>query len=204
MVARFLASQAIAEYELQIDGVDSLSVTLADPGFTAGPVSIGGEAGSQRIAEIRAGLNGQDLLDGLLRLNRLVLSGAEIQLERDADGNFTVPGLPQGSDDGRADSMGEFAESGVSVDLVELTDSIIRFQDVNGALFELSVTRAVFGGIGAWQSGARTTFALDGSLNGIGLSLEGEVLPVGERRSLYLFGNLNNITQAIDSTLVKK
>ncbi len=201
MVARFLASQAIAEYELQIDGVDSLSVTLADPGFTAGPVSIGGEAGSQRIAEIRAGLNGQDLLDGLLRLNRLVLSGAEIQLERDADGNFTVPGLPQGSDDGRADSMGEFADSGVSVDLVELTDSIIRFRDVNGALFELSVTRAVFGGIGAWQSGARTTFALDGSLNGIGLSLEGEVLPVGERRSLYLFGNLNNITQAIVSRL---
>jgi len=198
-VARHLINSELEAMGIDTQGVKTLNLRPWNNEIWMGPVGLRPlDSDTTPAAVARLGVK-YDLLELFQRralITDMTIQGVDLEVERDADGDFTINGIElsrylAAADETQpedptpaADAAEEGAQRGggwgAGLDVLTLTDSRVLLDDLTRGTLTLELERLTLEGFRTWAPENPGTFELKGTLNGIDVYAIGEARPFGD------------------------
>lgn len=186
--ARWYLNWKLEGLGIQASGVETVDIDLWDREIRFGPVTLGAPgANPARLKRFSLAFSLSELFKRRGRGRDADIDGLVVDVDRAKDGRLLLNGVdlfallspetkqpapePEESKNGW----------GVGVDQFVLRDSRLRFRRANGRELELALDRLALDGFQSWAPDKAGRFALSGSLNGMGVEIEGQATPFSDR-----------------------
>lgn len=186
--ARWYLDWKLGGLGIEVNGIETVEIDLWDREIRFGPVMLGAPgADPARLKRFNLAFSLSDLFERRGRGRDAVIEGLVFDVARAEDGRLTLNGLdlfemlrPEAE---QALAEPEESESGwgVGVDRFVLRDSRLRFRQPDGREVELVLADLTLDGFLSWTPDTAGRFALSGSLNGMGIEIEGQAKPFSDR-----------------------
>ena len=194
-VARHLVNRELEAMGIDTQGIKTLNLRPWNNEIWMGPVGLRPLDSDVKPAAVeRLGVR-YDLLHLFRRralITDMTIDGVDIEIQRDAEGNFTINGIdlsrflateieaPPAEDQPTEDGAGW----GAGLDVLTLTDSRVFFRDLTRGTLTLELDELTLEGFRTWAPENPGTFELTGRLNDIDIYASGEARPFGGEISL--------------------
>ncbi len=194
-VARHLVNRELEAMGIDTQGVKTLNLRPWNNEIWMGPVGLRPLDSDVKPAAVkRLGVK-YDLLQLFQRralITDMTIDGIDIEIERDAEGNFTINGIDLGrflatKDEAPAEKDRPAKDGGgwgAGLDVLTLTDSRVFLNDLTRGTLTLELDELTLKGFHTWTPEDPGTFELTGRLNDIDIQANGEARPFGGEISL--------------------
>ena len=189
-LARYLLASQLDELHIDHSGVETLTINPFTREIWLGPVRLGaGSSEAARLESLGLTLGYNPLLHRRIFIERLIVSGIDLEVTRDKTNRFIINGiplnelLPPGPQPQPTDKD-ERWKPGIA-DL-ELRDSRLLFHDQARGLLAVDVERLRLLDFLAWEPDKPGRFELAAQINDILLNGSGEAQPFAENITLTL------------------
>ncbi|MGD1879145.1 MAG: DUF748 domain-containing protein [Kiloniellaceae bacterium] len=207
-LARYVIEAQLENLGIQHDGIDTVDIDLWNSHVRAGPVQFhAGNAERGQIGDTGFDYSFGAFFKGRAFVQTFYLSGVDLHIARLEDGAIEINGINLREIAGRQDAAAaepasETDDDGGSedggfqfgVERFEFTDSQLVFEDVGGGTAVIDLDRLTLNKLLTWTPEAPTTFALEGRLNEMQLSLDGTVTPLDDPLLLTFHSRISGIT----------
>ncbi len=191
-VARHLINSELKAMGIDTQGVKTLNLRPWNNEIWMGPVSLRPlDSDVKPAAVTRLGVK-YDLLQLFQRralITDMTITGIDIEIERDADGDFTINGIelsrflaPAPEDEAPPEDQPPAKDGegwGAGLDVLILTDSRVFLDDLTRGTLTFELDTLKLEGFRTWAPDNPGTFELTGRLNDIDIYATGEARPFG-------------------------
>jgi|GEM_PF-3216610 len=200
-VARSLLADELEALGVDAAGIETLTVDIWASEVWFGPVEfrVGTEQPAQ-LVELGLAYDPGALFQRRVVVDRLIVRGLDVRVERAADGAFSIDGVPLA----RllpAEEIAEPADAGAEegggwhvglLDL-QLRDARVALAEADGGVVQLAVARLDMRDFQNWSPDMPGTFSADGSVNDIAFRWQGEARPFAERIAVTADGRIDGV-----------
>ncbi len=189
-VARYVIDSQLESLGIQHEGMDTVDIDLWNSRVRAGPVTFrSGAAQDGQIGETGFDYSFGELFKGHAFVRTFYLRGVDLYIARLNDGAIEINGinlrdLAAGEEKTAAAAPFEEQEEkdgfGFGGENFEFSDSRLVFEDLSGGVLAIDIQRMTLERVRSWTPDEPTTFALQGRLNDIDLTLDGTIVPLGD------------------------
>ena len=182
LIARHLLGSELKALGIDFAGVDSLRINPWQGRLWIGPVSFGtGPENRAHLGELGFDLDMQALLQRRVAVERLRLHNIDIVIERSADGDIVLNGIPlkRFVTAPKDPATGETTWQ-AGFDSVELLDSRLLFRPQPELGLEVLVERLALNDFWGWDADNPGRIELNGRVNDILLAWKGEARPFAD------------------------
>lgn len=203
-LARYVIDSQLESLGIQHDGIDTVDIDLWNSKVRAGPVTFrSGEAQDGQLGETGFDYSFGELFKGHAFVRTFHLRGVDVYIARLDDGAIEINGVnlrdlaaAEEEEIAEATPPGEEEEEsgfGFGGENFEFADSRLVFEDLSGGVLAIDIQRMTLERLRSWTPDEPTTFALQGRLNDIDLTLDGTIVPLGDP----IIATLNTRVQGI-------
>ncbi|WP_340117232.1 DUF748 domain-containing protein [Pelagibius sp. 7325] len=192
-LARYVIESQLEELGIQHDGIDTVDIDLWNSEVRAGPVTFhAGEAQQGQLGETGFDYSFKQLFEGRAFVRTFFLKGVDLYITRLEDGAIEINGInlrdlaaANGEEEEtisaeREEETEGGSDFGFGGDNFEFSDSRLVFEDLSGGTLTIDLQRMTLERLRSWTPDEPTTFALQGRLNDIDLTLDGTIIPLGD------------------------
>jgi hypothetical protein len=202
LVARYVAADQLEAMGIETEGVETLEIDIWNREVVLGPVRFKAlkSADFGSLDRIRVEIGVSQLLEKGILIERLIVSGVNLHVVQQQDGNLIVNGVdisalggegePAPDPDPQAE---EEAPWKAGVGALEFTDSTITFVNAKDGRLEIVIERVVLADFFSWSPDLPGSFEAVGSVNDIAFSWSGTAQPFAETVQASVDGQLRGI-----------
>jgi len=199
-VARWVIRHELKKMDVQVDGIQTLTVDLWNSEIVFGPVEFWAAEGRHgQIGYAGFGYDLTNLFKQKALIEHFLIKGVDIYINRLRDGSITINGLgidqffAESSKSSDADTGKSW---GVGSNIFQVLESRFIFADYTGGTLTMDVDRLVLRDFQSWNSAAPGSFELEARINDIFYKWQGKAQVFAPTKTLSLTGTVEDATLA--------
>lgn len=203
-VSQLAVEHVLDDMGVKHQGIDTLDLSVTSASVGLGPVTIGEGENPIRAERLELVLAPLEYFDDRARVKLMRLTGADIVVRRLPDGDVELGGmklseLAGGEKEAEPEAAAAELEDedepiAFGVDTLEIANSRVFLQDINGGEFELEVRELQLANLQSWDKDQAASLSWDALFNGIELKHQISMQLFSSPKVIEAEGHLRDLT----------
>lgn len=205
-LSQMAANMILDDLGIDHTGTETIEIDWLESTLALGPVTVLGGENPLKAKTVELELTPSEFTEGRVRVNRLQLDGIAVSVKRLEDGDTEINGTrlsellgPPGEEEPEQEPQADDEPSdplGIGVDILEISNSNIFLEDINGGEFEIFVEDLKLEQLETWDEQNKARLTLVGKFNDINLNYDVTFSLFSDPMVIDLAGKISELTLA--------